>query len=83
MPDRKEVSRKSSHAAGAKSGRAPAKAKKVGLRPEKGWHKRNFLTQVLIPSLFTKRLGSHLEALFPDLAEGQIGLTWIGDARAF
>jgi L-ascorbate metabolism protein UlaG (beta-lactamase superfamily) len=52
----------------------------VGLRPEKGWHKRNFLTQVLIPSLFTKRLGKHLDALFPDLDEGQIGLTWIGHA---
>ncbi len=43
---------------------APAH-RKVGLRPEKGWHKRNFFTQVLIPSLFTKRHGSHLEALFP------------------
>jgi L-ascorbate metabolism protein UlaG (beta-lactamase superfamily) len=35
---------------------------------------------VLIPSLFTKRLGSHLEALFPDLVDGQIGITWIGHA---
>jgi L-ascorbate metabolism protein UlaG (beta-lactamase superfamily) len=76
---RKEISRKAGTAAGSKGGRA-VKAKKVGLRPQKGWHKRNFLTQVLIPSLFTKRLGAHLEALFPDLAEGEIGLTWIGHA---
>jgi len=77
---RKEISRAAGTSAGPKGARAAAKARKVGLRPEKGWHKRNFLTQVLIPSLFTKRLGAHLEALFPDLADGQIGLTWIGHA---
>jgi L-ascorbate metabolism protein UlaG (beta-lactamase superfamily) len=60
--------------------RASRNVAKVGLKPAKGWHKRNFLTQVLIPSLFTKRLGSHLEALFPTLNENQIGITWIGHA---
>lgn len=60
--------------------RATRSVAKVGLKPAKGWHKRNFLTQVLIPSLFTKRLGSHLEALFPELKENQIGITWIGHA---
>ena len=59
---------------------APPRTRKVGLKPAKGWHKRNFLTQVLIPSLFTRRLGSHLEALFPELKENQIGITWIGHA---
>src|SRR5207302_10274060 len=58
-------------------------AKKVGLKPAKGWHKRNFLTQVLIPSLFTRRLGNHLEALFPDLKDPEIGVTWIGHASFF
>ena len=80
MEERKEISRKSGAAPATKGGRAPAKARRVGLRPEKGWHKRNFLTQVLIPSLFTKRLGTHLDALFPDLADGQVGITWIGHA---
>jgi L-ascorbate metabolism protein UlaG (beta-lactamase superfamily) len=56
------------------------KATLVGLKPKKGWHKRNFLTQVLIPSLFTKRLGSHLEALFPQLQPAEVGVTWIGHA---
>ncbi len=55
-------------------------ARKVGLKPSKGWHRRNFLTQVLIPSLFTRRLGNHLEALFPKLEPSQIGITWIGHA---
>jgi L-ascorbate metabolism protein UlaG (beta-lactamase superfamily) len=80
VEERKEVSRNSGSAPASKGGRAQAKVRRVGLRPEKGWHKRNFLTQVLIPSLFTKRLGTHLEALFPDLADGQVGLTWIGHA---
>jgi L-ascorbate metabolism protein UlaG (beta-lactamase superfamily) len=66
--------------AALKPPRAPAKARKVSLRPKKGWHKRNFLTQVIIPSLFAKRRGAHLNALFPALADGQIGLTWIGHA---
>ena len=80
MENRKEVSRKSGAAPATKGGRAPAKARRVGLRPEKGWHKRNFLTEVLIPSLFTKRHGTHLEALFPELLDGQVGVTWIGHA---
>ena len=83
MEETKATSRKPVAAPGAKGGRAsptPAKARRVGLRPKSGWHKRNFLTQVLIPSLFTKRLGAHLEALFPDLADGQVGVTWIGHA---
>jgi L-ascorbate metabolism protein UlaG (beta-lactamase superfamily) len=53
---------------------------RVGLKPGRGWHRRNFLTEVLIPSLFTKRLGAHLEALFPELRDDQIGITWIGHA---
>ncbi len=55
-------------------------ANKVGLKPAKGWHKRNFLTEVLIPSLFTRRLGAHLEGLLPELTGDQIGITWIGHA---
>lgn len=67
--------------AAPRSAAAPAEPRRtIGLTPAKGWHKRNFLTQVLIPSLFTRRLGSHLEALFPELDDGQIGLTWIGHA---
>ncbi len=80
MDNGKKVAQKSGATPGAKGSRGAIKPRKVGLRPEKGWHRRNFLTQVLIPSLFTKRLGSHLEALFPDLSDGQIGLTWIGHA---
>jgi hypothetical protein len=80
VEERKEISRKPGASAAAKAARTPAKPRRVGLRPEKGWHKRNFLTQVLIPSLFTKRLGTHLDALFPDLADGQVGITWIGHA---
>jgi L-ascorbate metabolism protein UlaG (beta-lactamase superfamily) len=54
--------------------------RKVGLKPAKGWHKRNFLTEVLIPSIFSRRFGGHLEALFPDLKPSEVGITWIGHA---
>ncbi len=56
-------------------------AKKVGLKPKKGWSKRNFLTQVLIPSLFTRREGGVANnAIFPELKPSEIGITWIGHA---
>ena len=55
-------------------------AKKVGLKLTKGWAKRNFLTQVLIPSLFTPRSGGSANTIFPKLKESEIGITWIGHA---
>ena len=54
--------------------------RKVGLKPKGDWHRRNFLTQVLIPSLFSKRAGKHEAPLFPKLQDGEIGITWIGHA---
>ena len=55
-------------------------AKKVSLKPAGDWHKRNFLTEVLIPSLFTRRSGRKVAPRFPQLKQGEIGLTWIGHA---
>lgn len=57
-----------------------ADARKVGLQPKGEWHRRNFLTEVLIPSLFVKRQGKHLKPKWPELKNGEIGLTWIGHA---
>lgn len=45
-----------------------------------GWHERNFLTEVIIPTMFARRNGSHLKPEFPVVAEGQVCLTWIGHA---
>lgn len=59
---------------------APDSAVKVGLKPKNGWQRRNFVTEVLIPSIFTKRAGEHASPEFPELAEGQIAVTWIGHA---
>lgn len=59
---------------------APAGAKNVGLKPVGGWHKRNFLVEVLIPSLFTPRAGMQGSVLLPHLDLGQMGITWIGHA---
>jgi len=44
------------------------------------WHQRNFITEVLIPSFFVRRKGVHRRPVFPKLAHGKIGLTWIGHA---
>ncbi len=54
--------------------------RRVGLKPAKGWHKRNFVTEVLIPSIFTKRKGDRKNPAFANLEDGQICLTWIGHA---
>ena len=62
----------------ATNGETPAR--KVGLKPNKDWHRRNFLTEVLIPSLFTKRAGRQKAVEFPELKNGEIGVTWIGHA---
>ncbi len=45
-----------------------------------GWHERNFLTEVVIPTMFAKRNGSKLKPIFPEIAEGQVCITWIGHA---
>jgi len=45
-----------------------------------GWHKRNFLAEVIIPSLFTRRHGKKLKPVFPKLRAGEICITWIGHA---
>jgi L-ascorbate metabolism protein UlaG (beta-lactamase superfamily) len=55
---------------------------RVKLRPRADWHKRNFLTSVLIPSLFVKRAGDHVPQApqFPKILPGEICITWIGHA---
>ncbi|MFZ0712516.1 MAG: MBL fold metallo-hydrolase [Terrimicrobiaceae bacterium] len=45
-----------------------------------GWHKRNFLAEVVIPSLFTRRQGHKIKPVFPELAPGKFCITWIGHA---
>jgi L-ascorbate metabolism protein UlaG (beta-lactamase superfamily) len=52
----------------------------IDMRLGEGWHKRNFLTKVIIPSFFKKRSGSHLKPSFPQLRSDQFGITWIGHA---
>jgi len=67
--------------AGAENGsEKPTVRRRVGLKPGLDWHKRNFLTEVLIPSLFTKRSGSRANPLFPKVKPGEICITWIGHA---
>ena len=55
-------------------------ANHVGLKPAEGWRERNFLSEIVWPSLFQKRHGMRLAPEFPKLSDGQISLTWIGHA---
>ncbi|MEP7070901.1 MAG: MBL fold metallo-hydrolase [Verrucomicrobiota bacterium] len=50
------------------------------LKPGMAWHRRNFLSEVLIPSLFTKRSGTRVAPRFPLLRPGEFCITWIGHA---
>lgn len=52
----------------------------VSLRPGKGWLRRNFITEVYLPSLFAHRKGVTRRPEFPDLGPDEINLTWIGHA---
>ena len=62
------------------NGAKTQKSTRVKLRPKRDWHRRNYLAEVLIPSLFVKRAGQDATPQFPALTPGQIGLTWIGHA---
>jgi L-ascorbate metabolism protein UlaG (beta-lactamase superfamily) len=53
---------------------------RVGLRPGKGWFRRNFITEVYLPSLFTRRQGKPRQPAFPELEPSDICITWIGHA---
>ena len=66
--------------ASSKNGTGKQSATRVSLKPGLDWHKRNFLTEVLIPSLFTKRSGTRVQPLFPKVRPGEICITWIGHA---
>lgn len=52
----------------------------VGMKLGSGWHKRNFLSEVVIPSMFARREGERLRPVFPELHAGSICITWIGHA---
>lgn len=45
-----------------------------------GWYRRNFLSEVLLPSLFTRRNGAPKSVAFPALTGNEICVTWIGHA---
>jgi L-ascorbate metabolism protein UlaG (beta-lactamase superfamily) len=60
--------------------KAAKPANHVDMKLGDGWHRRNFLAEVVIPSLFTRRHGQKIKPVFPDLQPGQVCITWIGHA---
>ena len=55
-------------------------SRKVGLKPKEGWQKRNFLTEVLIPSIFEPRSGGNEAPKFPPIGADEVCITWTGHA---
>ena len=72
--------KKSVNGGGAAKGAVCGAAKSVDLKPAKEWSRRNFVTEVWLPSIFTKRAGARAKPEWPELKDGEIGLTWIGHA---
>jgi L-ascorbate metabolism protein UlaG (beta-lactamase superfamily) len=70
------MSASSSHHSPAPAGPKPKKER--ARKPR--WNERNFITEVLIPSLFVKRGGKRQRPVFPKLHRGQFAVTWIGHA---
>ncbi len=66
----------------ADSNAANKRSTRVRLIPRADWHENAifFFTEVLIPSLFTKRAGERVRPRFPKIRKGEIGITWIGHA---
>ncbi len=64
----------------SENGAKNKRSTRIRLRPRADWHKRNFLTTVLIPSLFIKPSGDHTPPHFPEIRKGEICITWIGHA---
>ena len=64
----------------------PSKSKPehhVSMKLGEGWHKRNFLTEVIIPSLFSAREVVSSPTKLPELSQlsvGELAITWIGHA---
>lgn len=52
----------------------------VGMKLGKGWNERNFVSEVVIPSIFTPRHSPGPLPPFSPVPEGRIGITWIGHA---
>ena len=55
-------------------------AERVTLAPGAGWTKRNPVTEILLPSLFSRREEVSQRPEWPSLGVGEIALTWIGHA---
>jgi hypothetical protein len=51
-----------------------------GLKPSAAWTQRNPLTEILLPSLLTRREGRVERPEWPVVAAGEVAITWIGHA---
>lgn len=86
MPEPKRPKPRKAHIAKSANGHThdhsvEAGAHKVGLRePGKRWRMQSYIAGVWLPSLFKRRVGGEEAPEFPEVADGMIGVTWIGHA---
>jgi L-ascorbate metabolism protein UlaG (beta-lactamase superfamily) len=60
--------------------RKPRPENHVSMKLGEGWHRRNYLAEIFLPSLFSRRERSEQPAVLPEIPPGGIGITWIGHA---
>ena len=77
---RAEIRKSASLAAARAREAAAGPSERIALAPGAGWTKRNPVTEILLPSLFTKREGVPQHPIWPVLVDNEIALTWIGHA---
>jgi L-ascorbate metabolism protein UlaG (beta-lactamase superfamily) len=70
--------RKQSNRASAAKKRLPRSFKE--LTPSKHFNPRTFFHEMVWKALLTRRTGQHRRPAFPNLAQGQVAITWIGHA---
>jgi len=77
---KKQAAKVTKAAKAAKIGGKPRPEHHISMKLGKGWHKRNFLAEVIIPSMFSPREEVTSATSLPELKEGEVGITWIGHA---
>jgi len=78
-----KLAKKASKVSKKVTARVPRKSRPehhASMKLGEGWHRRNFLTEVIIPSLFSPREAVASGRRLPEISPGRIGITWIGHA---
>ena len=76
----KKLLKKGAEGIRTRTARKPRPEHHISMKLGEGWHRRNFLTEVIIPSMFSPREEVVSRRVLPELSGEQIAITWIGHA---